>query len=139
MATRDIKARFSKGKTRNVRRNVDPQLFDLALSALKTSARIVEGPEGVRLASFVPGTWTPTCTARARAAPADRRAQGCARHPAQRDHPLARTPRPDRRHPVRRRPAQAGRPTRHLNAGQAAVRGLVILPSGHYTVPSFAC
>jgi selenocysteine-specific elongation factor len=55
MATRDIKARFSKGKTRNVRRNVDPQLFDLALSALKTSARIVEGPEGVRLASFVPG------------------------------------------------------------------------------------
>jgi selenocysteine-specific elongation factor len=54
MATGEIKKRFSKGKTRNARRNIDPLIFEMAMAASKEQGLIVEGDEGVSLAEFAP-------------------------------------------------------------------------------------
>ena len=54
MPTGEIKKRYSKGKTLNTRRNIDPRLFDLAFSACKERGDIVVGVDGVRLSSYHP-------------------------------------------------------------------------------------
>ena len=56
MATGEIKKRYSKGKVLNARRNIDPRLFDRAMSACKARGVVAEGGEGVRLAEFAPTT-----------------------------------------------------------------------------------
>lgn len=52
VATGEVKKRFSKGKTLNARRNVDPRLFDRALASCKDRGEIREGPDGLRLGTF---------------------------------------------------------------------------------------
>jgi len=54
MAVGEIKKRFAKSKTRNVKRNIDPQLFERAFSACKDRGLIIESRDGVRLAEFSP-------------------------------------------------------------------------------------
>ena len=54
MPTGEVKARYSKGKTRNARRNVDPALFERAMARLRERGLVIDGPEGVRLATFTP-------------------------------------------------------------------------------------
>ncbi len=54
MPTGEVKARYSKGKTRNARRNVDPALFERAMARLRERGLVVDGAEGVRLATFTP-------------------------------------------------------------------------------------
>jgi hypothetical protein len=56
MATGEIKKRYSKGKVLNARRNIDPRLFDRAMSACKERGVVVVSGEGVRLADFAPTT-----------------------------------------------------------------------------------
>ena len=56
MATGEIKKRYSKGKVLNARRNIDPRLFDRAMSACKERGVVVASGEGVRLADFAPTT-----------------------------------------------------------------------------------
>jgi len=50
--TGEIKKRFSKGKSRNAQRNIDPRLFERAMTACKEQGLIVESEGGVRLADF---------------------------------------------------------------------------------------
>ncbi|MEZ4388914.1 MAG: SelB C-terminal domain-containing protein [Candidatus Krumholzibacteriia bacterium] len=54
MPTGEIKRRFSKTKTRNARRNIDPRLFDLGMSRCKDRGTVVETDRGVCLANFEP-------------------------------------------------------------------------------------
>lgn len=54
MPTGEIKKRFSKGKTLNVRRNIDPRLFELAMSRCRQRGLVGDNEEGVRLAAFAP-------------------------------------------------------------------------------------
>ncbi len=56
MATGEIKKRYSKGKVLNARRNIDPRLFDLAMSSCKERGLVVETDGGVRLSAFAPTT-----------------------------------------------------------------------------------
>lgn len=49
----EIKKRFSESHTMNARRNVDPRLFDLAISICKEDGLIVETDRGVRLSGFI--------------------------------------------------------------------------------------
>jgi selenocysteine-specific elongation factor len=56
MSTGEIKKRYSKGKVLNARRNIDPRLFDRAMSACKERGVVVASGEGVRLADFAPTT-----------------------------------------------------------------------------------
>jgi len=50
----DIKKRFAETRTMNAQRNIDPRLFDLALTECKQAGHVVEAASGVRLPSFVP-------------------------------------------------------------------------------------
>jgi|GEM_PF-3338360 len=54
MPSREIKQRFRKGKTLNVRRNIDPRVFDLALVHCRNNGLISENNESIRLKSYVP-------------------------------------------------------------------------------------
>jgi hypothetical protein len=56
MATGEIKRRFGRGKARNAKRNVDPRLFDRAMSACKERGLVVESEAGVRLSEFSPSS-----------------------------------------------------------------------------------
>lgn len=52
VATGEVKKRFSKGKTLNARRNIDPRLFERAMAACKERAEVTESSDGLRLAQF---------------------------------------------------------------------------------------
>lgn len=54
MGTSEIKKRLSESKTRNARRNVDPRLFELAMSRCKNDGIVLTGDYGVRLYGFTP-------------------------------------------------------------------------------------
>ena len=52
--TGDIKKEFSRARTKNTRKNIDPRLFEAAMSACMDSGLVVEAALGVRLSNFVP-------------------------------------------------------------------------------------
>lgn len=54
MPSREIKQRFRKGKTLNVRRNIDPRVFDLALVRCRNNGLVSENDEGIRLIAHEP-------------------------------------------------------------------------------------
>lgn len=56
VTTNEIKKNFSETRTTNTQRNIDPRLFDLALSACKREGSVVEAERGVRLPDFRPQT-----------------------------------------------------------------------------------
>jgi len=52
----EIKKRFAESKSQNSRKNIDPRLFDLAMTACKEDGLVEEGDYGLRLSGFVPLT-----------------------------------------------------------------------------------
>jgi len=54
MPAGEIKKRFSKGKTLNARRNIDPRLFELAMGRCRRRGLVGDNAEGLRLAVFAP-------------------------------------------------------------------------------------
>ena len=52
MGTSEIKKRFAESKTLNARRNIDPRLFELAMSTCKDDGLVLDGDYGVRLSEF---------------------------------------------------------------------------------------
>jgi selenocysteine-specific elongation factor len=54
MKISEIKKRFSETETQNARRNIDPRLFDITLSACRRDGTVIETESGIQLPDFRP-------------------------------------------------------------------------------------
>lgn len=54
MKKSEIKRKFAESRNVSVQKNIDPRLFELALSACKNEGLVAETDQGVRLSDFVP-------------------------------------------------------------------------------------